>query len=255
MYDLQREQKILSLLKEKGSASVHDLSAALYASPATIRRDLTKMERKGLVRRTFGGVLLNASPSGEETSFSLREKDNLNQKRALCQKAAGLIEGNSTIFIDSSSTCLLLVPYLNSFSNLTIVTNGLFLANEVISKTRHKVILPGGVIQPNSNSIVGTDTFRFVEGIHCDRFFFSSSAIDFPFGISESNREQSEIKKQMIANSRLSVCLVDSSKLGKRSLWRTCAITDVDVLITDAKLSEEEKKGLSDSHVKLIITK
>lgn len=252
MYTIEREQKILDTLKEKGSISVEELCSLLFVSPSTIRRDLAKMERKGLVRRTFGGVLLNPSPSGEETSFQLRQNDNVTSKRALCNKASDYIKSNSTIFVDSSSTCLFLVPYLNQFHDLTIVTNGLFMANEVITKTAHKVILPGGIIQPKSNSIVGTDTYRFIENLHCDRFFFSCSGIDLGFGLSESNLEQAEIKAAMLAHSKLAVCLADKEKFGQIGLWKTCNIGDIDVLISNKKLSEEEKKYLLDKGVDVI---
>lgn len=247
MYDLEREQKIIELLQHDGAISVDKLSSSLFVSTSTIRRDLAKMERKGLVRRTFGGALLNASPSGEETAFPLRKKENLNIKRSLCQKASDYIEGNSTIFIDSSSTCLLLVPYLNNYKNLTIITNGLFLANEVISKTEHQVILPGGSIQPKTNSIVGTETYRFIESLHCDRFFFSCSGIDLEYGITESSKEQSQIKQSMLSHSSLAICLVDQTKFGHISLWKTCPVKDIDVLISDHRLNEKEKGSLGET--------
>lgn len=253
MYTIEREEKILDILQSKGSISVEELCRLLYVSPSTIRRDLGAMERKGLVRRTFGGVLLNPSPSGEETSFQLRKQDNINQKRALCSKAAEFIQSNSTIFVDSSSTCLFLVPYLNQFHNLTLVTNGLFFANEAITKTSHKVILPGGVIQPKSNSIVGTDTYRFIETIHCDRFFFSCSGIDFGFGLSESNLEQSEIKRIMLAHSKLAVCLADEDKFGHIGLWKTCGVGKIDVLISERPLAEAEAKFLEENEVRFVL--
>lgn len=252
MYDLERQEKILQILKEKNSISVNKLSELLFASPSTIRRDLSHMEQKGLVERTFGGVVLASRPSNKETSFELRENTNLSVKRSLCQKASQLIKDNSTIFLDSSSTLLPLVPYLNSFSNLTIITNGLFVATEIINKTKHRVIIPGGEIQPNTNSMLGPITISNIKSFHADMTIMSASALEPLEGISESTVEQGNVKRSMIENSDSVICLIDSTKVHKASLFKTCPIQDIDVLISDGDFTQEEKQALAAKDVKLI---
>ena len=249
MYDIERQNKILEILAEKKSISVNKLSELLYASGATIRRDLAKMERKGLVVRTFGAVMINARTTNKETSFEFREKTNIIEKRTLCQKAVEFLKDNSTLFIDSSTTLLHIVPYLNNFTNLTIITNGLFIANEIINQTKHHVIVVGGTIQPNTNSILGPLAHLCLSRFHADVVLMSCGALDFSFGLSESSVDAAEFKQCMIENADRVIVLCDESKFHHRALFQTCQIDKIDVLISEKKYTEEEKKLLAQNHI------
>ena len=250
MYEIERQDDILKYLKENKTISVSKLAQLLYVSEATIRRDLNKLESKGFVTRTFGGVIINPQSPNKEINFELRETANQSVKRLLCQKAASLIKDNQTIFIDSSTTLLNIVNYLNNFKNLVIITNGLFIANEIISLTHHQVILPGGFVQANTNSMLGTITIKNLQSFHCDISIMSSSAIDLEFGLSESTIEQSQIKQVMIFNSDVKISLCDETKFRKKSLYKTCSISELDYFLTNAKLTLEEQNYLDNCGVK-----
>ncbi len=252
MYEIERQEDIIKILQEKKAISVTQLAHSLYVSEATIRRDLSKLEQKGLVTRTFGGVVLNPNTPNKETTFELREKSNVVQKRALCQKASTYIKDNYTIFLDSSTTVLNIVTYLNNFQNLVIITNGLFVANEVINRTKHQVILPGGLVQSNTNSMLGTISLNNISRFHADLAIMSTSAFDFEFGPSESTIEQAEIKKMMVTNSAFNIVLVDEHKLDKQSLYRTLNLSDINLLITNKELNNEELSILNKNKVTYI---
>ena len=102
MYSIERQNKILEILKEKKTVSIEKLSSILYTSSSTVRRDLNKLEQRGLVVRTFGGVILNANPSNKEVPLLLRESQNIITKRSLCQRATRLLKDNCTIYLRSS---------------------------------------------------------------------------------------------------------------------------------------------------------
>ena len=254
MYEIERQEDIIKILNEKKVVSVTTLASTLYVSEATIRRDLSKLERKGLVTRTFGGVVLNPNTPNKETTFEIREKTNLNEKRALCQKASAYIKDNFTIFLDSSTTLLNIVPYLNLFENLVIITNGLFVANEIINKTKHQVILPGGLVQANTNSMLGTIALNNLSAFHTDLTIMSTSAFDFEFGPTESTIEQAEIKRIMIKNSDYRILLCDKQKINKKSLFRTSSLNDFNIFITNHNLEEKEKNILNSYNIKYIIS-
>lgn len=245
MYDIERQEKILEILKEKKTISVNKLSQLLYCSGATTRRDLVRMEQKGLITRTFGAVMLNANSSNRETSFELREKSNISDKRILCKKASTYIRNNATIFIDSSSTLLHLVPFLKNYINLTIITNGLTIANEITFQTKHSVIVLAGTIQPDTNSILGALALNVLSQFHADIAFVSCGGIDLDFGLSESTADSAEIKRYMIKNSELSVCLFDSSKYRKKKSFKTCNVETLDVLVTNNEVVEELQNKVS----------
>ncbi len=253
MYDIERQNRILELLNQnKNKAlSVTELANAVYASAATIRRDLSKMEQKGLVVRTFGAVTLNPAPINKETSFEFRESSNVVQKRALCKKAAAFIRDNSSIFIDSSSTLLNIVPYLGTLNKVTILTNGLFLASRIIAETNHEVILCGGTVAPNTNSIAGTLAVSNLLRFHPDYCLLSTAAIDLNSGIMENTVETAEIKRIMLAQCHQSICVVDDSKFGKQALFQAAPLESVDILISDHEFSEDEKKILEKKHTQI----
>lgn len=249
MYDIERQQKILEILKSNKTYSVYKLANELYVSGATIRRDLAKMEEKGLVIRTFGAVMINPAPTNKETSFELREARNLSEKRSICQRIIPFIKDNSSIFIDSSTTLLHIVPFLQNFHNLTIITNGLFLAHEIINQTSFHLILTGGEIQTNTNSMLGPISYNTITNFHADICLMSCAAIDNDFGISEPTVDAAALKKLMVNNSDLVILAADKTKFNKKSLYATCSLNDMDVLITNKKFTDEEKNFYKDKKI------
>lgn len=249
MYDIERQQKILEILKSNKTYSVYKLANELYVSGATIRRDLAKMEEKDLVIRTFGAVMINPAPTNKETSFELREARNLSEKRSICQRIIPFIKDNSSIFIDSSTTLLHIVPFLQNFHNLTIITNGLFLAHEIINQTSFHLILTGGEIQTNTNSMLGPISYNTITNFHADICLMSCAAIENDFGISEPTVDAAALKKLMVNNSDLVILAADETKFNKKSLYATCSLNDMDVLITNKKFTDEEKNFYKDKKI------
>lgn len=238
MLDLERNEQILAILKENKACTVYELSQKLFVSESTIRRDLSRMEQKGLVTRTFGGAILKSNPIMEDTSFFLREKENLQDKRALVKEALPFIQDNMAIFVDSSTTCLQMATMLNEFSDLIIITNGLALANELVTKTRHHVTLLGGDIQPAANSCLGSYAEAMVSEFHAALCILSTSGADAEFGFSEHRKDQAALKRLMIKNADQTIVLVDKKKIGKKCLAKTVGIDKVQAVITSGKVPD-----------------
>ena len=252
MYNVERKDQIIKILKKQNSISVNELSKILYSSTSTIRRDLTNLENKGLVVRTFGGVYLSKNTFNKETPFKYREETNIIEKRNLCQKTLPYIKDNTSLFLDSSTTILQIVNYLNNFKNLTVITNGFEIANEILNNTKHQVILTGGIIQTNSNSMLGTITNSVLNNLHADLSILSSTGIDIDFGVSESTLDQSEAKKIMNENSDTCIYLVDDSKFNKKGINKTSSLKDIDIIITNKKPNDEFIKYFKDNNIKII---
>lgn len=236
MYSIERQNKILEILKEKKTVSIEKLSSILYTSSSTVRRDLNKLEQRGLVVRTFGGVILNANPSNKEVPLLLRESQNIITKRSICQRATRLLKDNCTIYFDSSSTTLQITQFLNDFENLVIVTNGLSIANEIISTTKHEVYLPCGKIDSSTTSILGPLAFEDIASFHFSYTVISCAAIDLNFGISETSLEQAEIKRIACQNADKVILLVDSSKFNKKSNFKNNILSQIDYVITNGEI-------------------
>lgn len=251
MYDLERQNKILEILREKKSISVDKLTKLIYVSPATVRRDLNQMEKRGLVTRTFGGVLLAESPN-EESSVLFRERASVREKRKICDLCANLIKDNSSLFLDSSTTISYLIPLLKDFKRLNVITNGLKTALSLSQHTSARVILTSGYLNARSASVIGNMTIDTLSKFYCDYAIMSCSALNLDFGFMESTVDQAEMKLKMIANCATSIMLCDSSKFDKKELFQIGPLKSVDYLITDQLPSDDYVNALESEGVKLL---
>lgn len=252
MNDFARESKILEILEKEKSVSVNKLVSLLFVSPATVRRDLQEMSKKGLIKRTHGGAILHAS-THEETSILVREETNKKEKRIIAEAATKYLNNNQSMFLDSSSTAGAIIPFLNDFRYLTIITNGLNSALKISQTTKFKVYIPDGFINSNSNSIIGDYTSNSISNLHCDVFLFSAAGFDIESGFTEATIEQSKIKQIMMRNSKKKIMLLDSTKFGKSYLCKTCDPVDIDVLIIDKKPDQKYLDYLAQFDMEVII--
>lgn len=244
MSDISRQNQIMEILNAEKSVTVSKLMKRLYVSPATIRRDLEAMAKKGLLKRVHGGAILFASKN-EESSIITRSKTMVQEKRVIAANAVNFLKNNQSVFLDSSSTVCALVPLLNDFKYLTIITNALSTAIEVGEKTDFKIFVPSGFVKRPSNSLLGDGTNQALADLHCDLFIFSAAGLDTRRGITEASIEQAEAKKIMMQNAEKRILLLDHSKFGQSYLAKSCDLANVDVLVTDQKPSEEYMRFLS----------
>lgn len=246
-----RHQKILNILQEEKSVSNKKLIETLYVSEATLRRDLSKMEQKGLLQRTHGGATIIESPTNE-SSLMVREQKQIKEKRKICIKCYDFIQDNSSYFIDSSSTVSHLLPYFNNFKDITAITNGLHNAMILTQTTRANVYITSGVIYTKTNSILGSDTIDYINNFNCNAFIFSCGGVS-PQGVTEANFEQRLVKRAMLKNSKIHILLVDHTKFGKIYLSRTCGFEEIDYIITDQMPSPEYLEIFKQTKTKVIV--
>jgi len=252
MYSIERQNKIIEILQQKKSISVQKLTEMLFISPATARRDLAALEKKGVLKRTFGGAVLT-DPNSTEGSIIIRQQMMVKSKRIICEKAAALLRNGNSVFLDSSSTVANIVPFLSDFRYLLLVTNGIHIASQLVNGTGDfRVILIGGEIVTRSNSTIGPTAIQSLGAFHCDICLCSCAGIDIANGVSELDVEQSEIKQMMMARSTVKILLVDCSKFGKTFFSKTCDISDYDVIITDQKSPKEFLDYFNEHDIKLI---
>ena len=252
MYDIEREKKILEILDQKGTIGVNRLATLVFCSGSTIRRDLTKLEKKGLVKRSFGFVSLVKEIGTEETSFSVREIVNVALKKRLAKQAASELKNSQVVFIDSSTTMFFIAHYLNEYKNLLVITNGLRVASEIISRTNHKVILVGGEIAPHTNSILGSSAINQISQFHADVAFFSCAGVSFEFGFSEASADIAEIKKKMIENSTKKIFVFDKTKFGQNKTFKTCELSNVDEVIVPSDFDKNIIENIEKNGVRVV---
>lgn len=230
---------ILNILEERTDASVHYLAEKLHISEPTIRRDLDFLEKSGKIRRTFGGAVL-CHDNNKQVPLSLREQENRPIKERLARESAALIHDGDTIFIDASSTASGIIPYLQDFKDLTIITNSP--RNSIrLAEMKIRSFSTGGILLESSVAYVGSSAERAVSNFNADLFFFSCRGVSDDGILNDSSLEETELRKVMLHQSRKRVFLCSSDKLGQKYLYNLCSHRDVDKMICDKELIFTEK--------------
>ncbi|MCI8442992.1 MAG: DeoR/GlpR transcriptional regulator [Provencibacterium sp.] len=251
MVSSQREKEILDLLAIKKTVTVSLLCQKLYASSATIRRDLGRLERRGLIRRTRGGAVL-AEGGNDEVSVFERQSENAREKTAIGRLASYFIKDGYTVFMDSSSTVCCAAPFLLPVKRLSVITNGLHCALALSAGTGCEVYMPAGRLLSRSNSLAGTDTLSSLSGFCAEAALVSCSGLTVREGVTEPVVEQSRIKLQMLRQARTKILLCDHTKFGRICMNKTCDIGLFDYLITDCRPEEETCAAIEESGCELV---
>lgn len=251
MLILERQNQILELINQKKSVTVSDLSRKLFVSPATIRRDLAAMETAGLIKRSHGGAVTVES-TNVEAALTIREKEHIREKKLIADLAIDFVCSSFSVFLDSSSTAGMLIPFFNNYHSLTVITTGLKNALQLAEKTDAKIYLPGGAVASNSNSIIGADTMDYISDVRADVAFISCSGMDKDRGITEASLEQAQLKRRMLSRTKTRILLCDNSKFGGIFLGRTCGFGDLDVCICNREPDDALASAITSAGCELI---
>ncbi|PKO14437.1 MAG: hypothetical protein CVU39_14375 [Chloroflexi bacterium HGW-Chloroflexi-10] len=236
-----RHLNIMNILKESSTASIKELAERLEISQSTIRRDLDELETQGLLRRIFGGAILEKQ-NWNEPPFELRETLHAQEKDHIARAAAELILDGDIVFIDGGTTTQFIVPYLESKKNVTVITCGLNVAYKLNHMDNITSYIVGGEIHHDSHSISGTLAIAMLDlyNMRCNKAFIAASAISAENGITNRILERIPLKRKAIEISQQTIGLVDGSKVGTVALGQIAPITSLQTLVTDSSAPEEE---------------
>lgn len=251
MFTLERQNEIMSVMRERKRMSVKDLSNMFFASETSIRRDLTNLEQQGLLRRTYGGAVL-IEGNNFEIPLNVRETSNKEAKLAIGKIAATLVEHQDTIFLDSSSTTKHICSFLREKNDLTIITNGIHLITELVAMDNITIYGIGGRMRRHSLSLVGGQAERFVENFWASKYFFSCTALSLCMGVMDYSDTEAELRKKTMACCREKILLADHTKFSTDSFYKVCSMNVIDTLITDLRPSEEWLTQLQNSKTTLL---
>lgn len=252
MNENERLNKILNLLYEQESVTTERLENILKASPATIRRDLGKLNEKGLITRFRGGAMLSRSPCGHEPTLQERETDNLQKKRAIAIKAADLVKDREVIALDVGSTTIEMAKALRGRSNITVFTASLDIA-AILLNTNVTVYLVGGMLQHKENCLGGPIARSVIRQYHFDKFFMGTAGIAENSGLTDFGMDEVETKRAFIERSKKVIVLADSSKFGKVSFITICKFSDIQHIITDRDIDPQIKSFLTKKGVNFTV--
>ncbi|PIF43315.1 DeoR family transcriptional regulator [Chryseobacterium sp. 52] len=249
---IPRHDDILKELDEKGHVLVQDLCERFNVSSVTVRKDLNYLESLGLLFRNHGGASKHVRYAYER---NVDEKENINveAKQNIAKAALQLIQENDCIILASGTTMHYLARMLANFGPLTVLTSSLRVALELCNNPNINIIQLGGEVRKSSTSIVGSISETILRQFSCNKLFLGVDGIDMEFGISTSNAAEAHLNQLMIECSEKVVILGDSSKLNKKGFGKIATLDKIDYLITDSGICEEDRVGLEEIGVSVIV--
>ena len=241
-----RVSKIQHHLYSAGFANVQELAEATGASTVTIRRDLQRLEEHGLVTRTHGGARL-AAAAQPEMAFQARVQEHLEAKRGIGEAAYGLLRPHTTIFLDAGTTVLQLARRLRVEPlPLSIFTNGLAVAQELVNVDGLSVNLLGGQLRNENLSMVGPYAERLIGEFWFDQLYLGTSAVRGDQQMYTLHPAEASLNRAMIARSSHTILLADSSKFLSSAPYAVAPLAALQTLITDAHLDTDWKNRLAE---------
>lgn len=250
MLPLQRQKKIKDYLVENGFASIDELGKVFNVSGMTIRRDLDELQRKGLIQRTYGGAM-DTEKAFFEMSFRAKAGQFAEEKERIGKASAELVQDGDTVFIDSGTTTYQVARFLKD-KKITVVTNSLNIALELVTSPTVDIQVTGGILRKGPLNVYGPQTEIFLNQIRVDKVFIGIEGVDLDSGITVPDPVNAQNKQSMIRISKLAYVVADHSKLGRNTANPIVPLEEVDLIISGKEADPEIVKQLS-KKVKVIL--
>lgn len=240
----ERRKKILAVLEEKTTVSVSELAEQFEVSPLTMRRDLHTFERQKLISRRYGSVTLLDPASNEFSSKFILHK------RAIAKLAAQQVRNGDTIFLNTSSTALLMIDYIRA-KNVTIITNN---ASAMNLEPNPDIILMliGGELRAPKGSLVGDLAVSSLKQIKTKKCFLGCTGISMEHGITTALMQEATINELMLRQAEERTILADFSKFGVSHSFRYGSIGNIHRLITDTKAPADEINAMKAAGLQIL---
>ena len=236
----QRQLQVAALLAGMDAVALDDLARRFGVSTQTIRRDLARLERKGLVRRTHGGAVTRDALNLSEPAFLARQSQHSAAKTAIAHVALGLLRPGESLYLDASTTVLALVGLLPPDWTGDVVVTSLPAAVEVSRLASARLMVVGGEFRHSSRSFGGPLAEEMLGHMAVNTVLMSARAIHHRLGLMEAHAGEAALKRSILTRADRVIVLADSSKLGRVAVHRVTGVEHVDALITDGCAAAEE---------------
>lgn len=247
----------MKALLRAGDISVQQLVEQIQTSAPSIRRDLARLEKRGLIRRTHGGATLVEpllyEPFRHDTSFQARELRSAEAKRRIAVAAADLVEEKETIGLTAGTTTTQIGRALRHRRNITVVTNAVNIGMELCNQPAIRTMVAGGTLAwAWTFALAGHATLSFLQGINLDKAFISPTGLDLERGVTTLEVDEANVALTMLRQARQVILVADSSKLGQISPALICPLSSIHVLVTDTKFPDEACETLTARGIQVI---
>lgn len=254
MYAEERQQAIADLVSRTGRRSVVDLAEEYRVTTETVRRDLSALERLGLLRRVHGGAV----PAGRlrviEYGVGDRDATRAAEKDAVARAALELLpHAGSTVLLDAGTTTARLAALLPRDHRLSVVTHAVPIAARLAGEQHVDLHLLPGRVRATTQAAVGSETVTALGELRADVAFLGTNGLTVEHGLSTPDTEEAATKRAMVRSARTVVVLTDSSKVGSEAAVRFATLEEVDLLVTDAGLTDEDRDALDAAGLEVVL--
>ena len=254
MYAEERQQAIARLVTERGRMSVNQLAREYDVTTETVRRDLSSLERMGLVRRVHGGVVPPSSLSLIEAGLRERDQVNTDAKERIARAALDqLPPPGGTILIDAGSTTSRLASLLPPDHELTVITHGVPIAARLAGQRQIDLRLLPGRVRRTTQAAVGSDTVEALSHLRVDVAFLGTNGVTAEHGLTTPDSDEAAVKRALVSSGRRVVALADASKFGVETAVRFATPGEIDVVVTDSDLSTTDRRALTKAGVEVVL--
>lgn len=248
---LHRHKQIIEMISRQGTVKNPELMERFGISIETVRRDLEVLEQQGYLRRVYGGAVVNMSLRSEP-EYASRTKNYYEEKNAIAAAAAALVSPEDTIYMGVGTTVQAMVQHMKALGEVTVFTNALRTAVELSELPGCTVILPGGQLRSKELTLSGFPAEENLVHFNVDKAFVGIGGITEE-GVTDFHIGEARLHRQLIKNARQAIALADSSKLGVRAMNNVCTLQEIDIVITDSKVSKQTVKMLEQAGIKVIV--
>lgn len=252
MYAPERHLQILETARAQGRVEVAGLARALSVTPETVRRDLTALERRGVLRRVHGGAI-PVERLGIEPGVADRESHSAGEKERIARAALDELPDGGSIILDAGTTTVRLAELLPHDRELTVVTHSIPVASVLISRPNVSLHLLGGVVRNRTLAAVGEWTRAQIAEVFADVAFMGTNGISVERGLTTPDIAEAIVKRALIAAARRTVVLADHSKFGREDFARVAPLSSIDTVITDTGLDDELAEDLETAGPRVVI--
>lgn len=249
----ERQEKIIQLLDQKGRLTVVEICDFFDISEATARRDLATLATQNLIRRVHGGAMKKQVIATIETPILQRQNDHADAKQRIGEATARLISDNETLLLIGGTTGLAVARELRHHSNLTIITDSLLIADELLDHRSHSIIMLGGAIDPDERAVRGTLSRMILQHLQVDKAIIGTKAISTERGLSVETPEEAELWRAYISIAHHVIVATDASKFNQSALVQAVSLDAIHTIVTDDSLDESAMEQLQDKGLYVVI--
>ena len=250
LYEEERKTQIHKYVQEHSRASVQQLSKIFDVSESTIRRDLKELEDSNCLKRTHGGAvsldLVNFEPTYKE-----KEDKYAKEKECIARKAIEFICEGDTVLLDAGTTTQFLAKEMRKFSNLTVVTNSIMIAQELQNAPGIEVIVVGGTLRSNTLALVGPLAEDVFKWLRVDICFLATNSLDIKEGLTTPNITEASTKRKMMESAKQVILLADHTKIGKVSFAKFGDLSEINHYIVDDGIETDVVKEMESKNIRV----